>query len=250
MTNDAQHHSPVWLELKGRASVIRARHRDRLLLMVSRVPALGKRVRTLVSHPRMGIGIARRSDPVKRVLIAFAQDTAGHPVTFVQIGFTDGTTGDPLRAFTKAHGWSGVLVEPVPYVFSRLKQGRGSNPRLRFENAAISDHDGEVDFFHLRQRRIGEELPGWYDQLGSFSLETILTHEEEIPGIRNMLLTTTVRNADFRVAAQEARHRRARSSAHRRGGLRLGDSAPDRARALPTLGGDLRARIPDARGPA
>ena len=165
--------------------------------MVRRVPTLGKRVLTLVSHPRMSIGIARRSDPVKSVLIAFAQDTAGHPVTFVQIGSNDGTTGDPLRALTEAHGWSGVLVEPVPHVFSRLMQERGSDPRLRFENAAISDHDGEADFFHLRQRRIGEELPEWYDQLGSFSLATILTHEEEIPGIRNMLLTTTVRTLTF-----------------------------------------------------
>ena len=47
------------------------------------------------------------------------------------------------------------------------------------------DQDGHADFFHLRQRRPGEQLPEWYDQLGSFSLDTILSHEDDIPAIRD-----------------------------------------------------------------
>ena len=166
--------------------------------MLLRVQTLYERALTLVSHPRMR-GISDRADPVKPVLTAFAKATADDSVTFVQIGSNDGTTDDPLRALTEAYGWSGVLVEPVPYVFARLKQERGSDPRLRFENAAIGDHDGEADFFHLRQRRIGEDRPDWHDQLGSFSLETILSpeHEEHIPGIRDLLLRTTVRTLTF-----------------------------------------------------
>jgi FkbM family methyltransferase len=136
---------------------------------------------------------------VKTVLTAFAKDTAHDPVTFVQIGSNDGTTDDPLRALTEAYGWSGVLVEPVDYVFARLEQERGSDARLRLENAAIGDHDGQSTFFCLRQGRSEEHLPDWHDQLGSFSLETLLSaeHEEEIPEIRDLVVTTTVRTLTF-----------------------------------------------------
>jgi FkbM family methyltransferase len=156
-------------------------------------------VHTLFQAALTRIGMAGSVDPVGRVLTAFAQDTADHPVTFVQVGSNDGTTDDPLRSLAEAYGWSGVLVEPVPYVFSRLKQERGWDQRLRLENVAIGDHDGEAEFFHLRQLRLGQQLPEWYDQLGSFSLEIILSpeHVEQIPGIRDLVVRTTVRTLTF-----------------------------------------------------
>ena len=168
--------------------------------MLLRLRALcGRAVRSASDRP-MGVEISRRTDPVvATVLAAYAEDTADRTVTFVQIGSNDGTTDDPLRALTEAYRWSGVLVEPVPYVFSRLARERGSDPRLRFENAAIAEHDGEAEFFHLRERRAGEDLPDWYDQLGSFSLQTILSpeHEDQIPGIRDLVVRTMVRTLTF-----------------------------------------------------
>ena len=166
--------------------------------MVHGARILYERGRLVRAHPRLRV-IMEKRDPVKKVLTAFAKDTADSTVTFVQIGSNDGTTADPLRALTEAYGWSGVLVEPVEYVFARLKQERGYDPRLRFENAAIADHDGEANFFYLRQGRIEEDLPYWHDQLGSFSIETILSpeHQEQIPGIRDLVVTSTVRTLTF-----------------------------------------------------
>jgi hypothetical protein len=75
---------------------------------------------------RLGIPIPFRPapDPVWTVLAAFAASRSGRAATFVQIGSNDGTTGDPLRTFTEANDWSGLLVEPVPYVFARLQRER------------------------------------------------------------------------------------------------------------------------------
>jgi FkbM family methyltransferase len=132
------------------------------------------------------------------MLMAFAASTADRSTTFVQIGSSDGVTGDPLRDLADAHGWHGLLVEPVPYVFARLQLNRGDNPRLRLENVAVADHDGKAEFHHLRKRRDGDgALPEWYDQLGSFSLATILEHEDEIPQLRDLLVSTTVPTTTF-----------------------------------------------------
>lgn len=172
------------------------------LAPMSRTPT--ERLRAAASRLLFGVParMRRRSpDPrdfvVKPVLTAFAQSTATRSVTFVQIGSNDGTTGDPLRELAESHSWSGVLVEPVPYVFARLRAQRGADSRVRLENAAIADSDGVAQLHHLRPRRDGEDLPEWYDQLGSFSLPTILKHEEAIPNIRDLLVSTEVRTLTF-----------------------------------------------------
>ncbi len=86
------------------------------------------------------------------------------------------------------------MVEPVPYVFERLRRNYGDVPGVELENAAIADRDGHLPFFHLAhvddpQR---EGLPHWYDAIGSFSREAILRHRREIPDIEERLVTTAV----------------------------------------------------------
>ncbi len=50
-----------------------------------------------------------------------ALDSALPRVTFVQIGANDGVWNDPIEPYLRGEKWRGVLVEPVPYVFARLK---------------------------------------------------------------------------------------------------------------------------------
>lgn len=93
----------------------------------------------------------------------------------VQIGSNSGMSGDPLHIlFLKNKIWKGLFVEPVPYLFDQLKKNYPSEPRFKFENAAIND--GELAEFHWIDPRIKEEekgLPFYYDQLGSFNKEHI-----------------------------------------------------------------------------
>ena len=113
---------------------------------------------------------------------------------FIEIGSNDGEQHDHLRPLILTHNWSGIMVEPVPYIFSRLQKNYAGVENLVFENVAIADRDGELPFFHLREAGEDElkELPHWYLGLGSFSREAVLSHEEDIPDVRGRLVETRV----------------------------------------------------------
>jgi len=118
--------------------------------------------------------------------LAFDRDD----VRFIQVGSNDANHGDPLRPFVIAHGWRGILIEPVPYVFERLQRNTRGRSNLTLENVAIGAEDGTADFYCVA--KTDEPLPEWYDQLGSFRLDNILKHEPYIPGLRARVLTLKV----------------------------------------------------------
>jgi len=113
------------------------------------------------------------------------------PVSFVQIGSNDADHGDPLRLYILKYGWQGKMVEPVPYVYKRLAQKYGQLPGIELLNFAVDDAPGERDFYYLSEST--DQLPLWYDQLGSFLLENVLKHRNYIPDIDQRLRTMKVR---------------------------------------------------------
>jgi FkbM family methyltransferase len=69
----------------------------------------------------------------------------GESLTFIQVGANDGSFSDPLRKYVLRHKWKGILVEPQPDVFDRLKKNyAGLEDRLIFENAAVSSQGTEM----------------------------------------------------------------------------------------------------------
>jgi FkbM family methyltransferase len=134
--------------------------------------------------------LARMAGP--RLLRAFA-DAYPHAV-FVEIGANDGEQHDHLRQFIREGGWRGVMVEPVGYVFQRLRSNYGAVERVALENAAIGPDDGERPFFHLRDATDEERdsLPDWYDGIGSLSRETLMSHEPQIPDIEERVRESRV----------------------------------------------------------
>lgn len=64
---------------------------------------------------------------------------------FLQIGAHDGLTFDPLHAYVRRHHWRGLLVEPQPAVFQKLRENYAGEPQLLFENSAIAAQDGTLD---------------------------------------------------------------------------------------------------------
>jgi FkbM family methyltransferase len=111
-------------------------------------------------------------------------------VLFLQIGAHDGKTDDKLYRLIQRHGWRGVLLEPVPYLFERLVTNYAGNPRLKFENSALASSDGTTTFYRLRQT--DDPMPHWYDQLGTMNRDVILRHGREIPDIENYLIEERV----------------------------------------------------------
>jgi FkbM family methyltransferase len=100
----------------------------------------------------------------------------------VQIGSNNGITGDPIfhLALTKSR-WKVLLVEPVPYLFEKLKNNYPDDPRFRFDDVAINDGSKQV-FYYVNKdadKKL-ENLPNWYDQLGSFDKTHIIKHLDGI----------------------------------------------------------------------
>ena len=136
-----------------------------------------------MAPPRLGI---------RDVLQAF---DGAHPFAqFAEIGANDGEQHDHLRPYLSEGRWRGVMVEPVPYVFERLRRNYADVEGVALENAAITDHDGTVPFFHLvdatDEERAG--LPDWYDGIGSLDKGFLLKHAKHMPDIEQRIVERTV----------------------------------------------------------
>jgi len=128
--------------------------------------------------------------PSARFLLVFAD--CFPRCSFLQIGANDGEQRDPLRLFVETRRWHGVMVEPVPFVYERLRARYRGHPRVRLENSAIADRAGLLPFYHLAQAAPGEKLPRWYDALGSFRREVILKHRDMIPDLERRIVQRDV----------------------------------------------------------
>lgn len=118
---------------------------------------------------------------------------------FIQIGSNDGEQLDPLQTAINTKNWRGIMIEPVPYVFERLHNNYGNNPRVTLENVAIASTAGQLPFYHLAKASPEDQktLPHWYDALGSFSREVVLRHEAFIPDIKQRVVQSQVNAITF-----------------------------------------------------
>lgn len=131
--------------------------------------------------------------PSSRLLRAFARDFP--EATFVQVGSNDGEQLDPLRPHILRRKWRGLMIEPIPHVFERLRSNYGRfSDRVALANVAIADQEGSLPFHHLAEVSDHEAqgLPKWYDALGSFRREVVLKHVEFIPDIEDRMVVTDV----------------------------------------------------------
>jgi FkbM family methyltransferase len=116
-------------------------------------------------------------------------------VRFVQIGSNDGRTGDPLWTFRRYPNWSGVLVEPVAYLFRRLHANYGGvSDRFTLVEAAVATESGILPFHHLRE---SSTLPPGYDQLGSLDERLARSSASGIAADASLLTTSYVRCMTF-----------------------------------------------------
>jgi FkbM family methyltransferase len=66
-------------------------------------------------------------------------------IFFLQIGAHDGVSYDPIHNYIAKYHWKGLLVEPQPAVFQKLKANYAVEKQLLFENSAIAQQDGTLE---------------------------------------------------------------------------------------------------------
>jgi FkbM family methyltransferase len=89
-------------------------------------------------------------------------------IFFIQIGSNQGPMRtDPLTALIVKENWKGVLVEPVPKIFEKLKSNWSHRSHLYFENAAVSNTRGTRDFYIIDEDAdIIKNHPEWVNESG------------------------------------------------------------------------------------
>ena len=78
-------------------------------------------------------------------------------IVALNIGSMDGVMFDEMIGYTTMYDYKVLYVEPIPYLFDRLKTNITSNLAL-FENSAISDYDGEIDMLTIDREVIDKGL--------------------------------------------------------------------------------------------
>ncbi len=121
----------------------------------------------------------------------------------LQIGANDGVRVDPIRRYIKEFHWSGLLVEPVPWLFEKLCENYKDEHQLRFENAAIAAHDGTVTFYAVVDEG---GFPDFAHGLGTLDRESILSpdNKSRIPNIESLIREIVV--PSMTVATLLAKH--------------------------------------------
>ena len=71
------------------------------------------------------------------------------PFHLLDIGANDGQTFSNSRYLLEHLGWSGLLVEPSPTAFKKLKALYANNDLVECLNVAIANEKGRIDFYDM-----------------------------------------------------------------------------------------------------
>lgn len=84
----------------------------------------------------------------------------------------DGIAHDELypHAF-KNKNWSGLLIEPMPVYFNKLKTNYENRENLIFKNVAITDKQETKDIYTIPRQYIEDKsVPSWCDGISTFNI--------------------------------------------------------------------------------
>jgi FkbM family methyltransferase len=94
--------------------------------------------------------------------------------SLVLIGAHDGSKTEGLVRRSIGHG-KVLLVEPVPFLFARLRSRYDGQANVILRNIVVSRKDGEVDF--TAPKETANTVLGFGDQLGSMIADHAVNHD-------------------------------------------------------------------------
>jgi FkbM family methyltransferase len=99
---------------------------------------------------------------------------------FLQIGANDGVSNDPLHELVFQYELAGLLVEPLPDVFERLRITYANQPSVVFERCAIGRYDGEANIYRVRA---DAPFPPWTQEIASFNRSHLTGSNFDLPDL-------------------------------------------------------------------
>lgn len=117
----------------------------------------------------------------------------------LQVGANDGKRHDFLRPFLTAYRWHGLLLEPLPDIFTDLRGTYTGCENVTLVNAALADRDGELPFYRVKP---GNNVPDGCHELGSFCREVVEKHVPMFPGAELTIEMEPVRAYSFKSLAE------------------------------------------------
>jgi FkbM family methyltransferase len=105
---------------------------------------------------------------------------------FIQIGAYDGRKDDPIYELVRRNRWSGILIEPQPDIFERLKQNYAGFSGLAFEQAAIVAEGTSWPLYKLKDE-YAHLFHADHRTLSSFRPELIIRHLSEPMDVESAL---------------------------------------------------------------
>lgn len=88
---------------------------------------------------------------------------------FIQIGACDGVSFDPIHHLIKKHNWKGILIEPIPHLFTELQKNySGYEKNLTFLNVAVSNKNENI-FMKTVSKEGLSKLPAWSKGVSAIS---------------------------------------------------------------------------------
>lgn len=135
----------------------------------------------------------------------------GSTMFFLQVGAMDGKNFDPLFEHVRQYKWQGLLIEPLPDMFERLRRNYADCEGLLFENCAVTDTVGEIEIHRVPLHLIDAGVvPPWAAGISSLypdrnAIGGKRTPAEEFAKIRDHIETQRVRGEPL--PSVLARHR-------------------------------------------
>src|SRR5262245_47797822 len=99
-----------------------------------------------------------------------------------------------LHFLVRKYGWCGVLLEPDPQLFERLKENYSGVDGPILVNAALSPINCKTTFYRVR---MDEKMPNWCALLGSFRRDVILSNKNDVPEIETHIVEDTIESISF-----------------------------------------------------
>jgi len=99
---------------------------------------------------------------------------------FIQIGSNDGVRNDPLYKFICKFNWSGICVEPVPYLYDKLQKLHVMRKNISCKNVAVSSTGGNMTFYYIKENQHDQTDWRCGNGLGSFNKEIVMKHQNGV----------------------------------------------------------------------